>query len=113
MMRFPRLLAATLCVAPAACGIVWDDGDGRRHAIGLGHVSWPVPPPARAATVSGVDVVGVAVLATTISSGLIVGMARERSIHLGEDQLVNLNCLECDLADARRQGGAAREGTEP
>ncbi|MBR0680154.1 hypothetical protein GXW74_06625 [Roseomonas eburnea] len=113
MRPLPRLLTATLCVAPAACGIVWDDGTGRRHALGIGHVSWPVPPADRPATVSGVDVAGVAVLATTISSGIVVGMARERSVHLGDEQLLSLDCLDCDLADARPRGGAAREGTEP
>lgn len=114
MTRLPRLLATTLCAAPAAaCGIVWDDGAGRRHAVGLGHVSWPVPRTAEGATVAGVDVVGVAVLATTISSGLVLGMARERSVHLGEDRMVGLDCLDCDLADARPRGGTAREGGEP
>lgn len=113
MTPFPRLLATTLCAAPACCGVVWDDGAGRRHAIGLGYISWPVQSASQTATVTGVDAVGVAVLATTMSSGVVVGMVRERSVRLVDDQVVTLDCRECDLADAVPRGGATAQRRLP
>ncbi|WP_137127347.1 hypothetical protein [Roseomonas sp. HF4] len=55
----------------------------------------------------------VTVLATTISSVVVVGMVRERAACLCDDQVVTLDCLECDLTDAHPPGAATTQGRLP
>jgi hypothetical protein len=81
--------------------------------VGIGHVSWPAPREETNMTVSGVDVVGLAFLATTDSTGMILGFARERSVRPGPNGLIVLDCLDCDLANARPRGARAPDGDLP
>lgn len=98
-----------MALALSACGIIWDSG-GNRHALGIGYITWPLPPPDTSAYVSGVDIVGSAVLATSMATGITVGYARERTVKLSGDRFVTLDCLDCDLANAHPLAGAvARE----
>jgi hypothetical protein len=98
-------------VALGGCGVVWDDGHGFRHALGVGLVSWPIPTEPDPATVAGVDVYGVGVLATKGTAGVVIGAASERYVELGADRLITLDCLRCDLAQAHPRGGAIQSGT--
>jgi hypothetical protein len=91
-----------------ACGVVWS-ADGRGHAIGFGYVSWPIADPNGSAVVRGIDVFGAAILATKDTMGVTVGYSRERTVTLDEDRIVSMDCLECDLADARLGGGTVRK----
>jgi hypothetical protein len=102
--RFAILLLALAALPLAGCGVVWDS-NGQRHAIGLGLVSWPLPNPARATIVHGVDVFGAAVLATRDTVGLVLGHERDRAVTLDGDRIVTLDCLDCDLAAAHAAGG--------
>jgi hypothetical protein len=103
-------VARSVLVAPAACAIAWDDGDGRRHALGLGHVSWSLPVAPAVLAVHGLDVIGVGLLATRSATGLVIGFGRERIVQLGDDQFIALDCLDCNLAESRPRGGTvARE----
>jgi hypothetical protein len=85
--------------ALSGCGVIWDSG-GQRHAIGLGYVAWPIADPQQTTAVQGVDVIGAAVIATQNDAGIVVGYTSERSVILRNDQVVTLDCLKCDLADA-------------
>ena len=94
----------------SACGVVWDEG-GQRHAIGFGMVSWPLPATATPQIATGVDVLGIAVLATQSTGGLIVGYGRERTVHLSRDTFLTLDCISCDLARANARSGTVKEAS--
>lgn len=100
--------AGLLCLALAGCGVVWDS-DGQRHALGIGMVSIPIPPADRSALVTGVDVYGVAVLATRSATGFAVGFTRERVVTMNGDHAIALDCLQCDLAKSNPRAGTAQE----
>ncbi|MCW3477342.1 hypothetical protein [Limobrevibacterium gyesilva] len=71
-----------------------------RHALGIGHVAWPVAREDTGTQVSGVDAYGVVLLMTRSATGITVGGVSERSVSLDGSNLVTLDCLACDLAQA-------------
>lgn len=95
MRRLLSLAAVAAALSTGGCAVVWDSG-GTRRAIGF--VSWPLPAPGDAAQVAGVDVIGLGLLATRASTGLVLGWSRERFVGLGAEGFVAVDCLECDLA---------------
>ncbi len=113
MTPIQSLLATTLCAAPTSCGVVCGDGARRRHAIELGCIAWPVRSASQTATVAGVAALDVAVLATTISSVVVVAMVRERAVCLCDDQVVTPDCLDCDLTDTHPRGAWRTQGRLP
>lgn len=105
LARFLGLVPAV--VSLGACGIIWDAG-GQRYALGFGYVSWPLPDAGRPAVVHGYDAIGLAVLATATSQGVMVGYSSERIVTLDGDRVVALDCLQCDLAGSNPDGGTTR-----
>jgi hypothetical protein len=95
----------------SGCAVVWDS-DGRRHAIGLGYISWPVVSSDGGVSVSGVDILGAAALWTSNSVGVVLGYTSERAVKLNGDAFLMLDCLKCDLAHATVSGGSLAEGQE-
>ncbi len=59
--------------------MIWDGG-GQRHAAGVGYVSWPLPMAAPQVPVTGAESLGVTFLATAATTGLVIGVMRERVI---------------------------------
>jgi hypothetical protein len=58
--------------------------------------------------VQGVDVVGAGLLATQSEIGIVAGYNSERSVKLGNNEVVTLDCLKCDLAGAHPSAAAVR-----
>jgi len=108
LTRANRLLATAIAVFVSGCGVVWD-ADGSRHALGLGYVSWPLAPAYQTTVVEGVDVAGAALLLTRDEMGVVIGYDRQRSVKLDDNQLVTLDCLQCDLAASRANARSVAE----
>ena len=104
--------AATRLLSTSGCGAVWD-ADGKRHAFGIGYVSWPLAEGGGPMVVSGFDAAGAGIYATRAAAGVFFGYRRERVVTLGPNEFVTLECLDCDLATARARAGRIRQGEEP
>ncbi len=91
------LVCLILALVLGGCAIVWDDGDGRRHFIGLGHVSWSPGRTETATVVTGTDIVGVGVRATSDSAGVSIGYSSDRVVRVGDNTAVTMMCVTCDL----------------
>lgn len=102
-----------LVVVLSGCALVWDDADGRRHFIGVGHVSWSPGRIAGETVVTGTDVIGIGIRATSDSGGFVVGYSSDRVARIGDDMTVTMTCVACDLNTANPRIVQSTEGNKP
>jgi hypothetical protein len=83
-----RLCLAALLALPGGCSLTFIDEDGRKHVLGLVHMTIAPADEQTAGDVVGVQTLGLSIYETPIHSGISLGWHSEKTAALKNNVLV-------------------------